>query len=84
MAAIATTRSLGCLLHRNNMDSAARIIFHPTISFIACGFIWLLAFAILLILISFLSVTFWLNTLFACNSVVLSSPPRWTTISSSR
>ena len=47
MAAIATSRSLGCLLHRNNMEAAARIIFHPTISILACGLIWLLAFAIL-------------------------------------
>ena len=47
MAAIATIRSLGCLLHRNNMEAAARIIFHPTISILACGLIWLLAFAIL-------------------------------------
>ena len=47
MAAIATSRSLGCLLHRSNMEAAARIISHPTISILACGLIWLLAFAIL-------------------------------------
>ena len=47
MAAIATSRSLGCLLHRANMDSAARIISKPLVSTLACLAIWIIAFVIL-------------------------------------
>ena len=47
MAAIATSRSLGCLLHRAHLDWVARAISQPTVSMVVCLLIWLLAFLIL-------------------------------------
>jgi len=47
MAAIAVTRSLGCLLFRCNMENVASIIFQPFITIFLCIFIWILAFSIL-------------------------------------
>ena len=47
MASIAVTRSLGCLVFRCNMESAATLIFRPIITTITCVAIWILAFVIL-------------------------------------
>ena len=45
MAAIAVTRSVGCLLFQNNLYNVSRTIFNSTTTALGCLFIWGLAFA---------------------------------------
>ena len=45
MAAIAVTRSVGCLLFQNNLYNVSRTIFNSTTTSLGCLFIWGLAFA---------------------------------------
>ena len=45
MAAIAVTRSVGCLLFQNNLNNVSRTIFNSTTTALGCLFIWGLAFA---------------------------------------
>ena len=47
MAAIAVTRSLGCLLFRCDKEHLSRTVFRPRLTGLVCVFLWLLAFVIL-------------------------------------
>ena len=47
MAAIAVTRSLGCLLFRCDKDHISRTMFRPGVTGLVCVALWLLAFLIL-------------------------------------